>query len=341
MFKHILYICIFLISQEIITKVVLVTGGAGFIGSHVCEKLLQCGDEVIIIDNLNDFYNPSIKIKNLDEVKKLDLNNKLTIYIADICDEKKMEEIFSHHKIDTLCHLAARAGVRPSIDNPIEYIETNIKGTAILFKEAQKNNVKNIVFASSSSVYGERKDKREFSEFDVTDRQSSPYGMTKKAGELLAHTYFHLYNIPITCLRFFTVYGPRARRDMAPYIFMDAIYNNKPITVFGDGSALRDFTYIDDIVEGIIKAIDIQLGFEILNLGRGNPITILELIDILEKTTKKKARVIFEKSVPGDVSTTHASIKKTQQLLSYQPRYSIEEGIKNMFEWYLKEQERN
>lgn len=327
--------------MHICTKTILVTGGAGFIGSHVCEKLLQRGDEVIIVDNLNNAYDPEIKKAYLVEIKKSDLNNKLTVYIEDICNEEKMKEIFAKHKIDTLCHLAARAGVRPSIDNPLEYIKTNIKGTVILLEEAQKNNVKNIIFASSSSVYGERKNVQEFTEFDRTDQQESPYGMTKKAGELLAATYFSLYKIPVTCLRFFTVYGPRARRDMAPYIFMNALYNNEKIVVFGDGSALRDFTYIDDIVGGIIRAIDTPFGFEILNLGRGNPITILEFIKTLEKIMDKKANIIFQKPISGDVSITHASITKTTKLLSYTPKYSLEEGIRNMFAWYILEQERN
>jgi len=341
MFKYILYAGIFSMYVQVVAKTVLVTGGAGFIGSHVCEKLLQRGDEVIIIDNLNNAYDPEIKKQNLFEIKKSDLNNKLTIYIEDICNEKEIKNIFAKHKIDTLCHLAARAGVRPSIDDPIEYIKTNLIGTVTLFEEAKNYKINNIVFASSSSVYGERKNEQKFLESDVTDQQSSPYGMTKKAGELLAHMYFHLYNIPITCLRFFTVYGPRARRDMAPYIFMHAIYNNNPISIFGNGNALRDFTYIDDIVNGIIKAIDTPLDFEILNLGRGQPITVLELISVLEKIIGKKAQVVFEESILGDVSTTHASIIKAKKLLSYEPMYSIKEGIREMFNWYLKEQEKN
>lgn len=340
MLKYILCTGIFFIYLEVITKTVLVTGGAGFIGSHVCEKLLQRGDEVIIIDNLNNAYDPEIKRQHLFEIQQSDFNNKLTIYIEDICNEKEIKNIFEQHHIDTLCHLAARAGIRPSINDPVEYIETNIKGTAILFELAKNHKINNIVFASSSSVYGERTNEKGFMESDQTDQQSSPYGMTKKAGELLARTYFHLYKMPITCLRFFTVYGPRARRDMAPYIFMNAIYNNKPIIVFGDGTALRDFTYIDDIVDGIIKAIDTPLGFEILNLGQGNPITVSELINILEKIIGKKAEIIFKESILGDVSTTHASIAKTQKLLSYKTQYSTEDGIKKMFGWYLKEQGR-
>lgn len=319
----------------ITSKTILVTGGAGFIGSHVSEQLIARGDKVIIIDNLFGENDEIISMKkhHLETISSLD-KSAITIYIADICDEKQMETIFSTHKIDTVCHLAARAGVRDSIIDPQSYIETNIIGTTIIFELSQKYKVNNVVFASSSSVYGARNDAKPFNELDRTDNQSSQYGMTKKAGELLASVYHHLYKLPITCLRFFTVYGPRARRDMAPFLFMDAIYNERSITVFGNGSAIRDFTYIDDIVHGIIKAIDNPIGFDIVNLGSGNPILLSNFIEMLEKIIGKKASINYEPIISGDVPLTSASTQHAHEVLGYEPQYSIYEGLSAMVAWY-------
>ena len=313
---------------------VLVTGGAGFIASHVSEKLLERGCRVVIIDNLNDAYDQKIKRNNLVAVKSKDTNNFLQIYKADICNKRMMRVIFEREKPDVVCHLAARAGVRPSINDPYEYVRSNIMGTLVMFEMAKEFNINHVVFASSSSVYGER-DEVPFKEDDITGRQSSPYGMTKRAGELLAYTYHHLYGMSVTCLRFFTVYGPRGRVDMAPFIFMDKIYNGEPLTVFGDGSAVRDFTYIDDIVDGVIKSIDKPLGYEILNLGRGEPIVLIDFIRTIEKVVGKKAVIEYASGFAGDVPVTHADVNKARRLLDYAPKTSVEEGMRKMYEWYF------
>lgn len=333
------FLCLFLTYFQYIipAKTILVTGGAGFIGGHVCEFLLARGDRVIIVDNLcGDDTAVAIKKQNLHEIKQK--QGSLTIYIADICDKKIMQTIFEKHAIDTVCHLAARTGVRDSIIDPNSFMESNIIGTAVIFELCRIHGVKNIVFASSSSVYGARDNSIPFAETDRTDYQSSPYGMTKKSGELLAAVYYHLYKLPITCLRFFTVYGPRGRRDMAPYLFMDAIYNRKTITVFGDGSAIRDFTYVHDIVEGIVKAIDTPIGFSVINLGSGNPITLINFIAMLEDIIGNKAIVQYEPIILGDVPLTSASTEKAKLLLGYVPRYKIYDGLSSMVTWYKNEQ---
>jgi UDP-glucuronate 4-epimerase len=321
-------------------KTVLVTGGAGFIGGHVVEKLLQQGDRVIVVDS---FYgNDSLVFMKEKQLRKIVKNypELLSVYRTDICNKQEMEKIFELHKIDVICHLAARAGVRDSILYPDEYIKTNILGTLIVFELAKKYQVTHVVFASSSSVYGERKRSELFQESDRTDAQSSPYGMTKKAGELLAFVFYYLYQLPITCLRFFTVYGPRGRQDMAPYIFMDAIYHERSITVYGNGSAIRDFTYIDDIVDGIIKALDKPLEFEIINLGRGEPVTVQYFLDEMQKIMNKEVTIVHAPIIAGDVYQTRASIVHARETLGYDPKISVSEGIEKMYEWYKAEQER-
>ncbi len=315
---------------------VVVTGGAGFIGSHVAERLLERGDRVIIIDNLNGAYDQRIKRHNLAHVARKDTTNKsLQIYKADICNKRMMQVIFEREKPDIICHLAARAGVRPSIDDPEEYMRSNIMGTLVMFEMAKQFNINHVVFASSSSVYGKR-DMVPFKEDDPAGKQSSPYGMTKRACELLAYTYHHLHHISITCLRFFTVYGPRGRIDMAPFIFLNAIHKGKKLTVFGDGSAIRDFTYVDDIVDGVIRSIDKSLGFEILNLGRGEPVVLIDFIRTTEKIVGKKAVIEYTQGFYGDVPVTHADVTKAQQLIGYAPKTLVEEGMRKMYEWYVK-----
>ncbi len=332
-FVYFLSVIIGFITLPIIAKTVLVTGGAGFIGSHVAERLLKRGDRMIIIDNLNDAYDQKIKRNNLAAITKKDTNKTLKIYKADICNKRMMEVIFQKEQPDVICHLAARAGVRPSIADPYEYMRSNIMGTLVMFEMAKKFNINHVVFASSSSVYGARNDVP-FKENEPAGNQSSPYGMTKRAGELLAYTYHHLYGISFTCLRFFTVYGPRGRVDMAPFIFLDKIHNGELLTVFGDGSAIRDFTFVDDIVDGIIKSIDTPLGYEILNLGRGEPIVLIDFIRTIEKVVGKKAQIQYTAGFSGDVPVTHADVSKAQQLLGYSPKTSVEEGMRKMYQWY-------
>lgn len=318
-------------------KKILLTGGAGFIGSHVAQKLLERGDSVVIVDNMNDAYDQRFKKYNLDCVAlSHDMYSYLSIHIFDICDSDAFEQLCRIEKPDVICHLAARAGVRTSIDDPHEYFRTNNNGTLVVFEAARKCGISHVVSASSSSVYGVREN-GPFCETDPVDKQSSPYGMTKRAGELLAYVYHHLFGISITNLRFFTVYGPRGRMDMAPFIFMDAIYHHRPITVYGDGSAIRDFTYIDDIVQGIIKAIDNPLGYQIFNIGRGEPIVLKDFIAVLEDIIKEKAEINYVSSFSGDVPQTHAYIEKASSLLGYAPQTSIRRGLEHMHEWYKYE----
>lgn len=335
-FCLILIIISFISVSIVHAKKILLTGGAGFIGSHVAQKLLERGDSVVIIDNINDAYDYRIKEYNLSLVAAVDLDSRLSIHKMDICDADAIEELCLAEMPDVICHLAARAGVRPSINNPHEYFRTNNNGTLAVFEAARKCGIKHIVSASSSSVYGVRED-GPFSETDIVDKQSSPYGMTKRAGELLAYVYYHLFGISITNLRFFTVYGPRGRVDMAPFIFMDAIHNHRPVTVYGDGSAVRDFTYVDDIVQGVVSAIDTPAGYQIVNIGRGEPIVLSEFIEIIEDIVQKKADINYVASFSGDVPKTHAAIEKAQTLLNYMPHTSVHRGLERMYEWYKRE----
>ncbi|HSC25157.1 MAG TPA: NAD-dependent epimerase/dehydratase family protein [Candidatus Babeliales bacterium] len=335
-FCLILIIAYFIFSSILYAKKILLTGGAGFIGSHVAQKLLERGDTLIIVDNMNNAYDLRIKEYNLSLVAASDFNDRLSVYAIDICNRDAIEQLCESEKIDVICHLAARAGVRASIDDPQEYFRTNNIGTLILCEAARKHGIKHIVLASSSSVYGVRED-GPFYENDSVDRQSSPYGATKRSGELLAYVYYYLYGISITNLRFFTVYGPRGRTDMAPFIFMDAIYNNRIIKVYGDGSAIRDFTYIDDIVYGILKAIDTPLGYEIVNIGRGEPIILSDFIVAMENIMREKAHINYVDVFSGDVPKTHAGIEKARQLFDYIPKVSVQQGLEHMYNWYKNE----
>lgn len=317
-------------------KKIFLTGGAGFIGSHLAQKLLQRGDSVIIVDNMNDGYDKKIKEYNLSLINIPDYQSLLSIYKIDICDFEAIAQLCAQEKPDVICHLAARAGVRASITNPHEYFRTNNNGTLAVFEAARKCDIQHIVCASSSSVYGAREEGY-FRETDTVDKQSSPYGMTKRAGELLAYVYHHLFGISITNLRFFTVYGPRGRTDMAPFIFMDAIHNNIPIVVYGDGSAIRDFTYVEDIVQGIVQAIDIPAGYQIVNIARGEPIVLKDFIKIIEDIVQKAARIDYVPGFAGDVPHTHACIEKAQTLFNYMPSVSVRYGLERMYDWYKNE----
>ncbi len=329
----IIFYCIF--PSSIQAKKILLTGAAGFIGSHVAQRLLERGDYVIVIDNLNDAYDLRLKESNLELLAQADKDNHLSINIIDICDSDVVNSICEQEQPDVICHLAARAGVRTSIDNPHEYFRTNNNGTLVMLEAARTYDIPHFVYASSSSVYGVREN-GPFCETDQVDKQSSPYGMTKRAGELLTYVYHHLFGISVTNLRFFTVYGPRGRTDMAPFIFMDALYHDRPIIVYGDGSAIRDFTYVDDIVQGILKAIDTPFGYEIFNIGRGEPIVLSDFIHIMEMVMQKKADITYQPHFSGDVPKTHASIAKAEVLLNYDPHISVRYGLEQMYEWYLR-----
>ncbi len=327
-------LCFFsLFSMNSYPKKVVITGGAGFIGSSIADELLKRGDSVIVIDNINNYYDEALKYNNLTAIARAGTRKTLQIYKTDICDARELSAIFKKEQPDVICHLAARAGVRSSINNPSLYLKTNIIGTLNIFEMARKYNIKHVVIASSSSVYGDR-EKVPFKENQRSDKQSSPYGMSKKSTELLAYIYHHLHGISTTCLRFFTVYGPRGRVDMAPFIFLDAVHREKTIKLCGDGSIVRDFTYIADIVDGVIRAIDKPLGYEVLNLGRGEPITLSEFIATIEKIVNKKAKIEHVPVFAADVSITHADISKAKKLLGYDPKVSVEDGMREMYEWY-------
>jgi len=314
-------------------KTVLVTDGAGFIGSHVADHLLQRGDNVVIVDEMNEYYDVNLKQSNLKLLLSKYSPSRLSIYYGDICDEKFMEDIFKENNINWVCHMAARAGVRPSITDPYVYIHSNIEGTTRLLELSCKYKVQNFVFASSSSVYGGLKSNY-FSEDDNVDNPVSPYAASKKACELLAYTYHHLYGLNVAGLRFFTVYGPRGRPDMAPYKFIDRISRGMEIQQFGDGSSSRDYTYIADIVDGIVRSLDRPNGYEIYNLGKGDGTSLSEFIALVQKYTEKKALVKILPNQPGDVPYTCADVRKARCLLGYKAKVSFEEGIKRTVQWY-------
>ena len=309
---------------------ILVTGGAGFIGSHLCEKLLGRGDTVVCVDNLNDYYDPLIKNAN---VESLEGNSNFTFYRADVRDYDALEKIFEKENFERVAHLAARAGVRPSIEQPLLYEEVNVKGTLNLLELSKKYKIENFVFASSSSVYGARKDVP-FREADSVDNPISPYAASKKAGELFCYTYSHLYKIPMSCLRYFTVYGPRNRPDMAIYKFTKAVSEGEPIKVYGDGTSKRDYTYVEDIVDGTISAIDKQFDYEIFNLGNSNTVELNYLISLIEKNVGEEAEKETLPEQPGDVPITYADVSKAEKMLGYNPKVKIEEGIKRVVDWY-------
>ena len=314
-------------------KVVL-TGGAGFIGSHVAEGMLRRGAELHIVDSLNDFYPPKRKRANLAEIRRV---GEYAVYETDICDSAGLREIFQRVRPDVCVHLAARAGVRPSIDQPAMYERVNIGGTVNLLECSREFQVKKFIFGSSSSVYGESGNVP-FSEAEVQSRPISPYAATKLAGEQMCYAYAHLHGLTAICLRFFTVFGPRQRPDLAIHKFTALMEAGKPIPVFGDGSTGRDYTYVGDIVAGVLAALDYEPAgnpaFDILNLGNSHPVPLSELIEALEAATGKKAVRNQQPPQPGDVSLTWADISKAGRLLGYAPRTSLAVGLGNFVEWY-------
>jgi UDP-glucuronate 4-epimerase len=313
-------------------KNILVTGGAGFIGSHLVEKLLQ--EEVwnvFALDNFNDFYAPEIKRANVAPFAE---NSQFSLAEIDICNAENLEKLFAENRFDAIVHLAARAGVRPSLEQPRTYAETNINGTLNLLELAKKFNIKQFVFGSSSSVYGINS-KIPFSEEDKIWQTISPYAATKAAGEHLCYTYSHLYGIRTVCLRFFTVYGARQRPDLAIHKFSKLIWNAQPIPVFGDGRTRRDYTFIDDIIQGVRAAIDYdKADFEVFNLGESQTVELRYLIELIEKNLGKKAIIDRKEMQPGDVPITFADISKARELLNYHPATKIEEGIRKFTDWF-------
>jgi UDP-glucuronate 4-epimerase len=308
----------------------LVTGAAGFIGSHLCERLIAQEVHVTGLDNFDEFYGRDIKEANIADLLQCD---NFKFIEGDIRDAECVESILDEDEIETIVHLAAKAGVRPSIEDPVGYQDANIRGTVVMLEAARKAGIKKFIFGSSSSVYGNNK-KVPFSESDSVDFPISPYAATKKAGELLCHTYSHLYDINMTCLRYFTVYGPRQRPDLAIHKFSKLIEAGKPIPVYGDGSMQRDFTYVDDIIDGTVAAINNCEGYEIYNLGESKPMRLDELIMEIEKALGKKATINRLPMQPGDVYQTYADITKAKEDLSYEPKTELADGLTKFVKWF-------
>ncbi len=313
-------------------KNILITGGAGFIGSHLVDRLLKEGDwQVSVVDDFNDFYDPAIKRKNIERHQQ---SSNYRLFEADIRDQQKLSQSFGDTDYSCIVHLAARAGVRPSLLQPRLYNQTNVDGTLNLLELARDKGVKQFVFGSSSSVYGINA-KVPFSEDDPIRQPISPYAATKASGELLCHTYSHLYGLRCVCLRFFTVYGPRQRPDLAIHKFARLISEGKPIPVFGDGTTRRDYTYVDDIISGVRSAIDFDgSNYEVFNLGESRTVELRELISLLEKQLEMPATIDRQPSQPGDVPQTYADITKARKLLNYNPQTQIEAGIERFVSWF-------
>ncbi len=306
---------------------ILVTGGAGFIGTHICERLLD--HEVVCLDNFNDYYNPKIKEDNVSHLKK---DENFTLVRGDILDVRTLESIFSN-KIKKIIHLAAIAGVRPSLVTPEKYIEIDVKGTLNLLEMARKHGVEQFIFASSSSVYGINA--LPFSEEDRTDLQTSPYAAAKRSAELYCATYHYLYGIPTTILRFFTVYGPRQRPDMAIHTFTRLMVSGKPVPIFGDGQSKRDYTFIDDAVQGVIHSLEREYPFEIFNIGNSTTITIREVVETIGENLNLQPLIEYLPEQKGDVPATCADITKARKMLGYNPSTPIGKGIETFVRWYM------
>ena len=313
-----------------------ITGGAGFIGSTLSEKLIEQGNKVVVIDNFCDFYNPKVKENN---IKKLIMNNNFKLYREDIRNRQAIKRIFDENEIDVVMHLAAMAGVRPSIENPILYQEVNCLGLQNILEEMRTHNVKNGVFASSSSVYGNCKE-IPFKEDMIVDYAISPYAATKKANEVMAHVYHKLFDMNIIMLRFFTVYGPKQRPDLAINKFTRLMLENKEIPMYGDGTTSRDYTYIDDIVDGIIKSckyvLDNDKVYEILNLGNSSPTSLIQMINTIAEVINVTPKIKQLPMQPGDVDRTYADISKAKKIIGYVPKTTFKEGIKQFVNWYIE-----
>lgn len=337
-------------------KTYLITGGAGFIGSTLSERILKDGNKVVVIDNFNDFYDYKIKIKNVLEannkkdnfeeeskestIKKLQeiVNSEnYKLEYADIRDLKELERIFEENKIDIVIHLAGLGGVRPSIEDPLLYEEVNVRGTNNIFEVMRRKGVKKILAASSSSVYGNN-ESVPFKETDIVDFAISPYAASKKANEVLAHTYHHLFNIDVIMLRFFTVFGPRQRPDLAIYKFTKLIDENKEIPFFGDGSTSRDYTYVDDIIKGVMLLSDYveknNNVYEISNIGGNDPVSLREMVETIEEVLGKGVKIKYLPMQPGDVNRTYADLTKIQNLVGYRADNTFKEGIEKFVKWY-------
>lgn len=317
------------------SKQILVTGGAGFIGSHLGHRLMGRGDRVTVLDNFNDFYDPARKRANVEGLRTAG-GDAFRLVEGDIRDEALVEELFAESGFDGVVHLAARAGVRPSLSEPILYEDVNCIGTLRLLEAARRHGPRVFVFGSSSSVYGIN-EKVPFSEEDRIDQPISPYATTKRTGELLCYNYHHLYGMAISCLRFFTVYGPAQRPEMAIHKFTDLLARGETIPLYGDGSSRRDYTFISDIVDGVVAALDAELGFEILNLGGAETTALADLVRWLAEELAVEPRIEYLPDQPGDVPITYADVSKAERLLGYSPKVPIREGLKRFVAWYQEQ----
>jgi UDP-glucuronate 4-epimerase len=306
---------------------ILVTGGAGFIGSHTSERLLERGNEVTVLDNFNDFYDPAIKRDNVAGM------TGARVVEGDIRDAALLRGLFDEGRFDAVVHLAAMAGVRPSLEDPLHYQDVNVRGTLMLLEEIRRFEGLKFVFASSSSVYGAN-ERVPFSEQDDIHRPVSPYAATKRAGELLCYTHHHLYGIPTSCLRFFTVYGPRQRPEMAIHKFVRLALEGEPIPFFGDGTTRRDYTYVDDIVDGVVRALDCCEGYEIYNLGESETTSLAELVEAVGEACGVEIRLERLPMQPGDVLVTYADVTKAKERLGYRPSTTVRDGLERFVAWY-------
>jgi len=317
-----------------IARTFLVTGVAGFIGSHTAIRLLERGEHVVGLDNFNDYYDPARKRSNLEDVRtSAKSNGTFTFVEGDIRDRGLLAELFRAHPLSGVAHLAAMAGVRSSVEDPWLYYDCNLTGTLNLLDAAHRFNNPNFVFASTSSAYGNTK-VIPFVETDTADRPLAPYPASKRAAELLGHSYHHIQGLDFTALRFFTVYGPRGRPDMMTYKIFEAIRTGVPMPLFNGGNMHRDWTFVGDVVSGIVAALDERLGYEVINIGRGEPVLVADYIASIEQLAGKKAPFIVEPMMKADVDFTFANIDKARSLLGYQPRVSIAEGVRQSYDWY-------
>ncbi len=308
----------------------LITGGAGFIGSHLGERLLAEGHGVVAFDNFDPFYPATMKRGNLD---LLGAYPGFSFEEGDVRDRKALDRLFARYRIDAVIHLAAKAGVRPSIDDPEAYVDVNVNGTLRLLEAMRDAGVPRLLFASSSSVYGNQ-EKTPFSETDEVDRPISPYAATKRTGELLAYTWHHLYGLDVACVRFFTVYGPRQRPDLAIRKFTELALAGQPIPLYGDGSTRRDYTYVGDIVQGMVNILALPAwGYELVNLGNGQPVSLLDMVKALEKALNRPIAIEWLDKQPGDVEQTHADVRKAADWCGYWPEVSLDEGVRRFVDW--------
>jgi len=317
-------------------KRILLTGVAGFIGSNTASALLGRGDLVVGVDNLNDYYDPARKLANLEQVRALAPDpRQFLFHRTDIRNEDAMDALCAEHRFDGIIHLAAMAGVRASIDDPKLYMDVNLGGTLNLLQAAQRHGQPTFVFASTSSVYGRTKTVP-FIESDPADRPLAPYPASKRAAELLGHSYFHLFGQNFTALRFFTVYGPRGRPDMMAYRVLDNIFHDVEVPLYNDGQMYRDWTYVDDIVQGVVAAADRPLGYEIINLGRGQPTLLADFVRLIEECAGKRSSLTDKPMPAADIEYTFANVDRAKELLGYAPKVTVEEGVREFWSWYQR-----